>query len=209
MNIFNNKKMFNKILYFIILLLVFSSKAFAHKVSIFAWVEGNTVHTESKFSGGKKVKNAKIEVLDINDNIIHKGMTDANGNFSFKVKKKMELKIVLIAGMGHKAYWIIPIEDFTPDNNSLSNGNISYEPIGKNNKKKEILNTDCISSENLENIVEKVIDKKMTPLIKKVNLLLNPNKSPKFSDILGGIGYIIGLVGLGAYLNYRNKLKGK
>ena len=29
----------------------------AHKVSVFAWVEGDTVHTVGKFNNGKKVKN--------------------------------------------------------------------------------------------------------------------------------------------------------
>lgn len=29
------------------------SKAYAHRVTVFAWVEGNRIHTESKFSGGK------------------------------------------------------------------------------------------------------------------------------------------------------------
>ena len=39
-------------------------QAFAHKVTIFAWVEGDTVHTESKFSGGRVAKQAPIEVYD-------------------------------------------------------------------------------------------------------------------------------------------------
>jgi hypothetical protein len=59
----------------------------AHRVNLFAWVEGDTVHVESKFSGGKKV--------------------DENGEFSFKVPEKTDLKIILIAGRGHRAEWTI------------------------------------------------------------------------------------------------------
>ena len=42
----------------IALLILFSlaGPAAAHKVIVFAWVNGNTIHTESKFSGGRKVK---------------------------------------------------------------------------------------------------------------------------------------------------------
>jgi len=38
--------------------------AWAHKVTIFAWVEGDTVYTQSKFSGGRKAKGATVVVYD-------------------------------------------------------------------------------------------------------------------------------------------------
>ena len=34
--------------------------ASAHRVNVFAWVDGDTIHVESKFSGGKKVKTGKV-----------------------------------------------------------------------------------------------------------------------------------------------------
>jgi len=37
--------------------------AHAHRVNIFAWVEGDQIYTESKFSGGKPVQNGQIRVL--------------------------------------------------------------------------------------------------------------------------------------------------
>ena len=36
--------------------------ASAHRVNVFAWVDGDTIHVESKFSGGKKVKTGKVVV---------------------------------------------------------------------------------------------------------------------------------------------------
>ena len=69
----------------------------AHRVNLFAWVEGDTVYVESKFSSGKKVKAGKIIV------------TDPRG--TFKVPKKTELKIVLRAGTGHRAEWTIPASE--------------------------------------------------------------------------------------------------
>jgi hypothetical protein len=35
-------------------LLVLTTSAHAHRVSVFAWVEGDTVFVQSKFSGGRK-----------------------------------------------------------------------------------------------------------------------------------------------------------
>lgn len=44
--------------------LLFTSTAFAHKVNIFAYVEGDTVYTESYFPDGKKVESGLVEVYD-------------------------------------------------------------------------------------------------------------------------------------------------
>ncbi|KPA14261.1 hypothetical protein MHK_005532, partial [Candidatus Magnetomorum sp. HK-1] len=179
----------------------------AHKVSVFAWVEGDTVYTESKFSGGKKVKNAPIEVFDPNGNKIIGGTTNENGEFSFKISKKMEMKIVLIAGMGHKAYWVLPIEEFTEESTNFIEDKKKQKLITESPPKK-LHTSECVTSEDVQQIVENVLDKKMKPLINKINKSLDPNHTPKFSDILGGIGYILGLIGIGAYYNYRNKIKG-
>ena len=79
----------------------------AHRVNLFAYVEGDTVHVESKFSGGKRVNAGKIIVLDALGTKLITGITDENGAFSFKVPKKTELKIVLEASTGHRAEWTI------------------------------------------------------------------------------------------------------
>jgi nickel transport protein len=47
-----------------LLMVVWVNSALAHKVTIFAWVQGDRVYTESKFSGGRKAVNAGVEVLN-------------------------------------------------------------------------------------------------------------------------------------------------
>ena len=83
---------------FIMLWLLFLPiSASAHNVTVFAWADGDTIHTQSKFSGGKRVKNASILVYDVEDVLLLEGKTDDNGMFSFKIPKKTALKIVLKA----------------------------------------------------------------------------------------------------------------
>jgi len=79
----------------------------AHRVNLFAWVEGDTVYVESKFSGGRRVTAGKITVSDTQGTELLSGTTSEKGEFSFKVPKKTELKIVLVAGTGHRAEWTI------------------------------------------------------------------------------------------------------
>jgi len=85
--------------------------ALAHKVNIFAYVEGDTVYTESYFPDGQKVEGGKIEVYDSQGNKLLEGKTDSEGQFSFKVPKRDDLKIVLIATMGHKNSFLLKKEE--------------------------------------------------------------------------------------------------
>ncbi|MEW5945263.1 MAG: hypothetical protein AB1742_03605 [bacterium] len=80
----------------------------AHKVNIFAWVEGDVVRTESYFSGGAKCRNSKVSVLDPAGTVLAAGTTDDEGGFSFKPTVKTDLRIVLDAGMGHRGEFLLP-----------------------------------------------------------------------------------------------------
>ena len=98
------------ILYLFIFLCVWCFRietAYSQGLCVFAGVEGDTIFVESKFSGGKRVNAGKIIVTDSQGTELLTGTTDENGEFSFKVPKKTELKIVLLAGTGHRAEWTI------------------------------------------------------------------------------------------------------
>ena len=45
----------------------------------------------------------------------------------------------------------------------------------------------------------------MQEVVAKLDKLVKDDNGPAVTDILGGIGYILGLVGIGAYFNYRKK----
>lgn len=84
-----------------------TATAWAHKVHLFAYVEGGTVFTESYFPDGKKVGGGKITVLDAQGRGIVEGTTDSQGLFSFPLGKKEDLTIVLDASMGHRVTFVL------------------------------------------------------------------------------------------------------
>ena len=94
-------------------LLVVSPSAFAHKVNIFAYVEGDTVYTESYFPDGKKVKGGIIEIYDSQGKKLLEGITDEEGLFNFNLPKKDNLKIIINASLGHRNSCILSIENPT------------------------------------------------------------------------------------------------
>ena len=84
-----------------------ASQAWAHKVNLFAYVEGGTVYTESYFPDGRKVEGGRVEVLDAGGKKILEGKTDAQGQFNFPLPKKEDLTILLDATMGHKNSFVL------------------------------------------------------------------------------------------------------
>jgi nickel transport protein len=56
---------------------------------------------------------------------------------------------------------------------------------------------------NIRQVVEEALDKRLKPVMKI--LVESRENHPTFRDIFGGIGYILGLVGVAAYFNYRRK----
>ena len=170
-----------------------NGNALAHRVNVFAWAEGDTVYVEGKFSGGKKIGGAKIIVNDSNGVELLTGKTDAQGAFSFKRPQPGELRVILEADMGHRAQWTLAVDDGHADRAAdelLPKGAPTGIYAGP-------------SKAEIEAVVEKALDKKMKPLIEM--LAESQQKSPDIGDIIGGIGYIIGLVGIAAYFHNRKK----
>ena len=196
-------------------LLLVCNQARAHKVTVFAWVEGDTVHVESKFSGGRKAVAAPVEVYDNQGNLLLKGVTDDQGTFAFKAPQKTEMKVVLLAGMGHRGEWTIQLSDFEntdvsapsqlPKTDSLSppmtdkDQENRYAP----SQTDPPLPTEFVTADEIRSMVEEAIDKKLKPVMK--SLADMRQSGPSLTDILGGIGYIIGLVGVAAYVSSKRR----
>lgn len=201
----------------IILCSIGPSVAYAHKVSIFAWVAGDTVHVESKISGGKKPKNAPVEVYNSQGRLLLKGKTNESGEFSFKIPQNSEMRIVLLAGPGHTAHWLITEEDLAAAGSeqiqftqpSISNTKkpdpaTHFRPEGQRTESgKPPESREVMTAEEIQMVVEKALDRKLKPIMKM--LADSREKGPSAADILGGIGYIFGLIGVAAYFHYRRK----
>ena len=197
----------SKILGYIIFVMILSfgiGDANAHKINVFAWVDEDTVFVESKFSGGKRVKEGTITVSDLEGNQLLSGKTNDQGEFSFQIPKKTTLKIVLIAGMGHQGEWTIPVEEI--ETVSVIETRKLVQKETAENEPESIIRSipDPVPcSDEIQLALEKALDKKLKPVMKM--LAECREQGPTANDIFGGIGYIFGLAGIAAYFHYRRK----
>ncbi|MBI9076126.1 MAG: hypothetical protein JEZ02_12005 [Desulfatibacillum sp.] len=206
------KKLLASLLVFFLL----AGPSLAHKVNIFAWMEGDTVYTESKFSGGKMVRNGKIYIFDQSGKLLVEGMTNEEGEYSFKVPQKTALVISLDATMGHADTWTVTLDEIMEAMGDTPVGAAAEAPAVEPAKAEQPAVTETVQSapahvmqtataHEIQIAMEKALDKKLKPITRM--LVDAQEDKPKVSDILGGIGYIFGLAGLAAYLHYRRKIK--
>jgi nickel transport protein len=190
--------------------------AWAHKVTIFAWVEGDTVYTQSKFSGGKRVKNSTVVVYDKEGNQLLEGKTDENGEFSFQVPKKTDLKVVLKASMGHLAEWTIPADEITGVAQAFEDSapEVSMEAVteepaalkeAETSQPQPLQTAVGLSRQEVQALIDDSLDRKLAPILSMLADARDPG--PRLSEVIGGIGYIFGLVGVALYFSSRGKRK--
>jgi nickel transport protein len=177
-------------------LFIFAGPCFAHKIRIFAWSEGNTIHTESKFSGGKAAQNAIVTVVETNTGTeLLRGTTNQNGLFQFPLPETTseELDIIVNSGDGHKNHWLYAIKPVTSSNTTKAEQN--HTPPEELSPLPQSLH---LSQDQLTSLMDSLLESKLAPIRQQLAEL--QEQEPSIQDILGGIGYIIGLAGIAAYM---------
>lgn len=183
-----------------------ATPALAHRVLVFAYAEGDTIHTESKFIPNTPVRQGKIEVLDQKSGkVLLTGQTDDQGKFSFKIPaeaaaQKLDLEIVVEAALGHRGSWLFKAANYVPG--PAPEPAAAPAPAAATTP---AAGAKSVSAEQQawEAALNKALERQLAPLNEKLTELTIHRTSA--TDIIGGIGYILGLCGLGAYFLSRRK----
>lgn len=180
----------------------------AHRVVLFAYVEGKTVFTESRFSNGRQCQDSRIEVFDGSGNKLLEGKTDENGEFSFKAPKTTDLKIVLTASMGHQDEYVITAGELAEGGERKVQKMEPYgagtESLHMQGEEKDGITVGQLNRFELEQIrtvVEQALDEKMKPIMKL--LVKQRTEKVSFVQVMGGIGFIFGIMGIVMYVRSR------
>jgi nickel transport protein len=195
----------------ILVLAVYTTPALAHRVIVFAYAEGDTINTESKFVPDTPVRQGKIEVMDKKTGkVLLTGQTDDQGKFSFKipaaaVAQKLDLEIVVEAAMGHRGAWLLKAASYLPGAvpgkaaaPAAPTPVSATTPAAASGSK-----TANIDQQALEAALNKALMRQRGPINEKLtDLTIHRTSLP---DVLGGIGYILGLFGLWAYFQSKGK----
>ena len=87
------------------------STGLAHRINVYARIEGDSILVEAHYGHRKKAQGASVEVFTSGGIKLLEGKTDQKGEFSFKIPEVTDLKIVIRDGMGHRNDFTIPADE--------------------------------------------------------------------------------------------------
>ncbi|MBM3299613.1 MAG: hypothetical protein FJY85_06645 [Deltaproteobacteria bacterium] len=215
------------ILFTLTLILWAGSPVLAHKVNVFAYVEGDAIRVEGYFGGAAKAKQCRVEVFDSAGNKVCEGKTDDQGICLFRlqdvVKGTGEIRIVLHAGTGHMADYTVAAGEIpsvasiqsSPEERSgrASSPEIAREADGKEGPARTGPEPAALGDPDaVKKALGEVLDERIRPLERMLGnqhklLLEQQRKGPSMAEIIGGIGWILGMVGIAAYFMSLKKVQ--
>jgi len=198
------------------LLLADSATAWAHKMYLHAEAVGQKVQGRAYFRGGAPAQQAKLEVFLPDGRKLLQTKTDANGEFWFQAPARCDYRLVVDTGDGHGAEYTLPAADLPeslpplekatrppaekaqnpPDEKSPSAAEERPTPTDSGQASPQEKNR-AGSPDPLPEWIEQAVHRQVAPLARKIEQM---EQRIRWSDVLGGIGYIIGLTGMGFYL---------
>ena len=203
--------------YFVISLLMvflYVPASHAHKVKMFATAEGDVITGYVYYTTGGKPKQATILIEDQRGNRLGDVLADDNGQFIFTAKTRQDYVFILELADGHRATFTVAADEL-PESLPTAEGEQPRNQENNHSEKKleaaaasettpvgeEHLALQC-SPEEIGKIVDKAVGKQVRLLREQLEQY---EEKIRLHDILGGIGYIVGLMGLGYFLSARKK----
>ena len=181
---------------------LFSIYVAAHNVVGGVYATGFEIEGEAGFSNGSMANAGTIvKITDQAGIPLGEVLTDDEGFFTFTAKKRITHVFKINMGAGHQLTMQLPAEEL-PESLSAESSNV---PVINNQSTVMNNETPVIGNQTTSLMLEKAIAKQIKPLRQEIQSL---KEKSGLRDILGGIGYIFGLLGLVAFLRER-KLKAK
>ncbi|MBI5194166.1 MAG: hypothetical protein HZA08_12115 [Nitrospirae bacterium] len=182
---------------------IHADNAHAHKVQMFTHVEGDKVFIEGYFPDGKKTINSEVTVFDNKSGEeLLRGKTDVEGKFSFNPPRKTDLRIALNASLGHKTEYILPGDELADTKNKPDKKTVSDKKVKSDKGSEQSIALAQTDTAELLLAVEKGVEKGVTPLMRE---FAGCKEHVFYSEIIGGIGYIFGVLGIVLFFQSRKK----
>ena len=178
-----------------------AAPATAHKLNVWAEVDGTTIRGEAYFRGGSPAQEAKVEALAPDGTTLAETTTDAEGKFSLEARYRCDHRLVVNAGAGHGGEYKVGADELPGELPAHDGGE---RPAGPkpSPEVKTATETQPLPSEaaprapgeaRLKKLIEAAVRDQVRPLERK---LAEYQEKIRLSDVLGGIGYILGITGL-------------
>lgn len=196
-----------------------AANALAHRLNIFAWLNNDQVIVECDNGQHSPAIGANVDIRDsVTGRSLASGKTGDNGRYSFTVPDVIRqghgLIIEVNAGQGHRGEWKMDAselysaaaltagfdearlqEDGHVHLNATPANPASTAPLPGANPQPDI--------EAIRSVVQQSLEAGLAPIRRE--LAARNSAGPGMTEILGGLGWLIGLVGIALYFKSRRK----
>lgn len=198
--------------------LALPADALAHRVNIFAWLEGENIVVECGFNRAAPVRGGLVTVYDAGDGKeLLQGRTNDRGVFVFAVPEPVRvghgLRIEVNAGEGHVNDWTMTAHEIN-EARDLSHGFLQAAPATAARAPAAATTSIVpapeppaapapLTAAEVRAIVAESLNTGLAPIRRELAALSSPG--PSVRDIVGGLGWIMGLVGIACWFMARRK----
>ena len=205
----------------LVLPMLLPADALAHRVNIFAWLEGENIVVECAFSRSAPVRGGLVTVFDATDGKeLLQGHTNERGVFVFPVPEAVRhahgLRIQINAGEGHVNDWTMTAAEIN-EAQELSHGFLPAAPAPAEAAPPAVTSIvpatpapatpaaadGALTAPEVRAIVAEALASGLSPIRRELAALSSPG--PSVRDIIGGLGWIMGLVGIACWFMARRK----
>jgi nickel transport protein len=174
----------------------------AHKLKVFAAAEGEKIVGRAYFVGGAGARGAVIHILADDGGEVARLEPDREGHFDYRVERPMNYRVVADSLDGHQASWSLRAEEFSgavPAEADAVAANEAPVPEPAPTTPAELSQTQTAR-------LEQALARQIRPLREALQA---HEERVRLRDILGGIGYIIGVAGLALWWSSRRQKGGR
>jgi len=183
------------------LLLAVFGPAEAHKLKVFAAVEGNSIHGYAFFIGGGRAENTSYVAKDAGGTPLADGRTDGNGAFAFDLAKPpaSDVTITVDTHEGHMASATLAASRF--------GATASQAPASipaTNGPRPEAAPVPSVAPGNVEiaALVDAAVQRQVEPLMEQIDRM---DSRLRLTDTVSGVFLILGLAGMASWVLGRRK----
>ena len=183
-----------------LLVLSAANPAGAHRLKVFAAGLGDQITGYGYFTGGTRAAGAETVLATLGGEIIARDTADPAGAFQFTVTLRQDYQITLDTADGHIATAIISAAELadTLPSGATETGRTHPAPT----QSAPLSAVSSIDQAALSGLIEQAVAKQIIPLRAQLD---GYEARIRLHDILGGIGWIVGLCGFGAFWMRRQR----
>ena len=176
----------------VIVLLAFPTSASAHQLNVFARVDGTAIRGKAYFRGGAPAQKVTVTALDPAGKELGRTATDEQGQFVLEVHWRCDHRLVVETPDGHGGEYTIHAAEL-PE--GLPAENLPGDPTA------DIASVPAKDPAAAPPAAKAASDGQLLAEIRGLREQLAQYEArTRFRDVLGGIGYILGLSGVAFYV---------